>query len=400
MKDLFFKTIMLKGEAGGTIASIEKTSSELNVDTYTITLNDGETTTFEVTNGTSIASISKTGTSGLVDTYTITLTDGSTTTFEVTNGEDAYYYELPSGAVVYFDSEDPTPQGYESTVNPNAAAIAALQDSIENMDNNLLINSNFAAISKGGSDGAPGWTFTADQGSSAALGFIPNTGFVIPAGVHGTLASPIMTDMSNTVANYIYDLPNTLFSVSVLFRSFTAPVGQEIPLTLATLDGLDPSSLNDRKYTLPDIFEFRVVSLYGGGKFTLHVNNLSSDYGIMILAIKLEIGSAATPIRAFSPLNGLGKVIEPYIPKIKMVALSKSFSSGAALVDPSDLGLTSSDTIVSVMATVNYASGQTPTLIATTQIQSNGVNIYLRDITTGTYPADGTYVFTILANYR
>ena len=39
MKDLFFKTIMLKGEAGGTIASIEKTSSELNVDTYTITLN-------------------------------------------------------------------------------------------------------------------------------------------------------------------------------------------------------------------------------------------------------------------------------------------------------------------------------------------------------------------------
>ena len=400
MKDLFFKTIMLKGEAGGTIASIEKTSSELNVDTYTITLNDGETTTFEVTNGTSIASIDKTGTSGLVDTYTITLTDGSTTHFQVTNGEDAYYYELPSGAVVYFDSEDPTPQGYEATVNPNAADIVALQDSIENMDNNLLINSNFAAISNGGLDGAPGWTFTADQGSSAALGFIPNKGFVIPAGVHGQLASPIMTDMSNTVANYIYDLPNTLFSVSVLFKSFSGPAGQEIPLTLATLDGLDPSSLNDRVYTLPDILTLRVVSLYGGGKFYLHVNNLSSNYGIMILAIKLEIGSAATPIRAFSPLNGLGKVIEPYIPKIKMVSLSKSFSSGAALVDPTDIGLTSSNTIVSAMATVNYSSGQTPTLLATSQIQQNGVNIYIRDITTGTYPADGTYTFTILVNYR
>ena len=400
MKDLFFKTIMLKGEAGGTIASIEKTSSALNVDTYTITLNDGETQTFEVTNGTSIASISKTGTSGLVDTYTITLTDGSTTTFEVTNGEDAYYYELPSGAVVYFDSEDPTPQGYESTVNPNAAAIAALQDSIENVDNNLLINSNFAAISTGGLDGGHGWTFTADQGSSAALGFIPNTGFVIPAGVHGTLASPIMTDMSTSIASYIYDLPNTLFSVSVLFRSFTAPVGQEIPLTLATLDGLDPSSLNDRVYTLPDILQLRVIGIYGGGRFYLHVNNLSSNYGISILAIKLEIGSAATPIRPFSPLNGLGRVIETYVPKNKMVTVSKTVTSGAAVLDLTDLGLSSSNTLVSAIASVNYASGQTPTLLATVQVQTNGLNIYVRDVVAGANPTDGSYSFTILVNYR
>ena len=37
--------------------------------------------------GTNIKSVEKTATSGLVDTYTITLTDGSTTTFAVTNGE-------------------------------------------------------------------------------------------------------------------------------------------------------------------------------------------------------------------------------------------------------------------------------------------------------------------------
>lgn len=39
--------------------------------------------------GNGIASITKTGTSGLVDTYTITFDDGSTTTFTVTNGSDA-----------------------------------------------------------------------------------------------------------------------------------------------------------------------------------------------------------------------------------------------------------------------------------------------------------------------
>lgn len=38
--------------------------------------------------GNGIASITKTGTSGLVDTYTITYDDGNTTTFDVTNGAD------------------------------------------------------------------------------------------------------------------------------------------------------------------------------------------------------------------------------------------------------------------------------------------------------------------------
>ena len=38
--------------------------------------------------GTTIKSVEKTASSGLTDTYTITLTDGSTSTFNVTNGKD------------------------------------------------------------------------------------------------------------------------------------------------------------------------------------------------------------------------------------------------------------------------------------------------------------------------
>lgn len=53
--------------------------------------------------GQSIKGISKTDTSGLVDTYTITLTDGTTSTFTVTNGAKGDKGEkgdsIPSGGI-------------------------------------------------------------------------------------------------------------------------------------------------------------------------------------------------------------------------------------------------------------------------------------------------------------
>lgn len=149
MKDLVFKTVMLKGEAGGTISSIEKTSSSLNVDTYTISLNDGTTQTFEVTNGTSIDSIEKTATSGLTDTYTITLTDGSTQTFEVTNGEDAALYELPTNSIVYYDSSDPIPEGYERvTTSPDYADLQALYRLSQELEGSYSEKNTSVTISK------------------------------------------------------------------------------------------------------------------------------------------------------------------------------------------------------------------------------------------------------------
>lgn len=128
-----------QGLPGVGIASIAYTSSDKNVDTYTITYTDGGTSTFTVTNGVdgsqgiqgepgkdghtpvitisndgywvvdgektttlaqgpkgdqgepgkdgvSITSIAKTGTDGNVDTYTITYSDGSKSYFTVTNG--------------------------------------------------------------------------------------------------------------------------------------------------------------------------------------------------------------------------------------------------------------------------------------------------------------------------
>lgn len=94
----------IKGETGNGIASITKTTSVGNVDTYTITYTDGTTSTFTVTNGVQgeqgekgdkgdqgadgngILSIEKDFSEGLVDHYTITFTDGTTFSFTVTNG--------------------------------------------------------------------------------------------------------------------------------------------------------------------------------------------------------------------------------------------------------------------------------------------------------------------------
>ena len=127
----------IKGDTGNGISDISFTSSEENVDTYTITFTNGGTTTFTVTNGkdgaqgiqgiqgvpgkdgrtpvitivegiwhvdgvsthqaaqgvkgdvgNGISDISLTAQIGNIDTYTITYTNGSITTFTVTNGKD------------------------------------------------------------------------------------------------------------------------------------------------------------------------------------------------------------------------------------------------------------------------------------------------------------------------
>lgn len=125
-RPIFFKTLILKGRDGTSIGSLKKTATAGVVDTYTITLTDGETYTFEVTNGTSISNISYTSSSGNVDTYTITLTDGSTQTFQVSNGED---FTVPTDGVIYYDGAD-VPDGYEETSAPaGSGAYATIDDS-------------------------------------------------------------------------------------------------------------------------------------------------------------------------------------------------------------------------------------------------------------------------------
>lgn len=82
---IIFKTLMLKGEAGSTIVSMEKTGHVGTADIYTITFNDGSTTEISLENMSAITSVEKTSSTDTEDIYTITCADGSTQTFSVVN---------------------------------------------------------------------------------------------------------------------------------------------------------------------------------------------------------------------------------------------------------------------------------------------------------------------------
>ena len=78
-----------QGDPGTNIDSVELTSTADLVDTYTITLTDGSTSTFNVTNAKSIESItmiSGSHAAGTTDTYEILFNDGDTVAFSVYNG--------------------------------------------------------------------------------------------------------------------------------------------------------------------------------------------------------------------------------------------------------------------------------------------------------------------------
>ena len=75
-----------KGDTGNGISSINLQSTSGLNKVYRITMTNGSTFDFTVTDGKGISRIDKTGTSGLTDTYTITYDDGSTSTFTVKNG--------------------------------------------------------------------------------------------------------------------------------------------------------------------------------------------------------------------------------------------------------------------------------------------------------------------------
>jgi hypothetical protein len=100
MKDIIFKTLMLKGEAGSTIVSMERTGHAGTTDTYTITFDDGSTTDIQIENLSSVESIELTSQTDTEDTYTATLADGSTQSFSVLNHNadiEAISEELAAG---------------------------------------------------------------------------------------------------------------------------------------------------------------------------------------------------------------------------------------------------------------------------------------------------------------
>ncbi len=158
------KVMLLKGDSGSTIVSIEKTGTSGLVDTYTITMSDGSKSTFTVSNGKEIISVEKTGTSGLVDTYTMTFNDDSTETFEVVNGNgiasiektgtqgavDTYTITLDDGSTYTFTVTNATGtvDSELSTSSPNPVENRVITYKINAMDANIAGTEDGATASQ------------------------------------------------------------------------------------------------------------------------------------------------------------------------------------------------------------------------------------------------------------
>lgn len=122
------KILMLKGQKGEGINEIKKSGISGLKDNYTITLTDGTTSTFSVTNGKGISSISKTGTSELVDTYTIKFNDGTTSTFTVTNGEKGDKGEKGDTGDTGQPTDEQTNSAVSSWLNEHPEATTTVQN--------------------------------------------------------------------------------------------------------------------------------------------------------------------------------------------------------------------------------------------------------------------------------
>jgi hypothetical protein len=158
------KVMLVKGDSGSTIVSIEKTGTSGLVDTYTITMSDGSKSTFTVSNGKEIVSVEKTGTSGLVDTYTMTFNDESTETFEVVNGNgiasiektgtqgavDTYTITLDDGTTYTFTVTNATGtvDSDFSETSENPVQNRVITNKIKAMDDNIAGTENGATASQ------------------------------------------------------------------------------------------------------------------------------------------------------------------------------------------------------------------------------------------------------------
>lgn len=214
------------GKDGVGITSIEKTSSNGLIDIYTITLSNGNTSSFTVTNGrdganssgsgdggagadgyspiaivtqtsdgavisitdvngtttatvkngkdgangVGIESVVKTSTSGLVDTYSITLTNGSTSTFSVTNGKDG------ADGSAGIDGVSPI----ATVTQTDNGAIIAITD-VRGTTTAKVIN---GVDGKNGMDGSNGAIFTPTVEEDGTLHWVNDKGLENPVSVN------------------------------------------------------------------------------------------------------------------------------------------------------------------------------------------------------------------------
>lgn len=136
------------------IADITKTSTDVLTDTYTISFDNGQTKTFNVTNGNGITSVERTDRGDYEDTYIMYFKDGSSNTFKIPNGGSVGIKKTVSGTTLSIDDISPIEHGVQVKVKSK----------------NLLP----VSAQSGTTNGA---TYTCDSDGSVKIDTTPTSGF-------------------------------------------------------------------------------------------------------------------------------------------------------------------------------------------------------------------------------
>lgn len=129
-----------QGVAGSSIESIALTSQTGLVDLYTITLTDGNTSTFTVTNAKSIVSITMVSGShaaGTTDVYEILFNDGDTAQFSVYNGANGLG-SVSTVSGIQADGNGDVPQVISGNGAPTTATVGQTNQLYYDLTNSVL----------------------------------------------------------------------------------------------------------------------------------------------------------------------------------------------------------------------------------------------------------------------
>lgn len=129
-----------QGVAGSSISSISLTSQTGLMDTYTITLTDGNTSTFTVTNAKSIVSVTMVSGShaaGTTDTYEILFNDGDTAQFTVYNGANGLG-SVSTVSGIQADGSGDVPQVISGNGAPTTATVGQTNQLYYDLTNSVL----------------------------------------------------------------------------------------------------------------------------------------------------------------------------------------------------------------------------------------------------------------------
>lgn len=193
------------GATGASIQSIAKTSTSGLVDTYTVTLTNGNTSTFTVTNGKSISSVTMTsGThaAGTTDIYTIAYNDGSSDTFSVYNGANGLG-SVSTVSGIQADGNGDVPQVISGNGAPTTATVGQQNQLYYDVNNSVLY---YCAGESGGTYIWQGTSVTVDASLSGSS-TNPVQNKVITDKVGTAALNTTAQDLSGAVNEILTNIP-------------------------------------------------------------------------------------------------------------------------------------------------------------------------------------------------